>query len=97
MTPQLRQAIQLLQFNNLEANTFVEAELERNPLLERDESTDNPDRERAALDQTVPRAEAVGDTATTVGADTCRPRARRRWIPITAKTTMPAASATAAR
>ena len=70
MTPQLRQAIQLLQFNNLEANTFVEAELERNPLLERDESTDNPDRERAALDQTVPRAEAVGDTATTVGADT---------------------------
>ncbi len=70
MTPQLRQAIQLLQFNNLEAATFVEAELERNPLLERDESTDNPALERAALDQTVPRNEATTDTATSVSADT---------------------------
>ena len=70
MTPQLRQAIQLLQFNNLEATTFVEAELERNPLLERDESTDNPDRERAAVDQIVPRGETGADTATTVAAET---------------------------
>ncbi len=70
MTPQLRQAIQLLQFNNLEAATFVEAELERNPLLERDESTDNPALERAALDQTVPRNEAASDTATSVSAET---------------------------
>jgi RNA polymerase sigma-54 factor len=70
MTPQLRQAIQLLQFNNLEAATFVEAELERNPLLERDESTDNPALERAALDQMVPRNEAATDTASSVGAET---------------------------
>ena len=40
MTPQLRQAIKLLQFNNLEAAAFVEQELERNPLLERDERSD---------------------------------------------------------
>jgi RNA polymerase sigma-54 factor len=70
MTPQLRQAIQLLQFNNLEAATFVEAELERNPLLERDESNDNPDRERAAVDQVVPRTEAATDTSDAVRADT---------------------------
>jgi len=38
MTPQLRQAIQLLQYSNLEAAAFVEQELERNPLLEREEA-----------------------------------------------------------
>ena len=37
MTPQLRQAIKLLQSSNLEVAAFVEEELERNPLLERDE------------------------------------------------------------
>src|SRR5437764_1060872 len=37
MTPQLQQAIKLLQMSNLELQGFVEAELERNPLLERDE------------------------------------------------------------
>ena len=38
MTPQLQQAIRLLQLSNLELGTFVEGELERNPLLERDEA-----------------------------------------------------------
>lgn len=37
MTPQLQQAIKLLQLSNLELNAYVEQELERNPLLERDE------------------------------------------------------------
>jgi RNA polymerase sigma-54 factor len=37
MTPQLQQAIKLLQLSNLELNEFVDAELERNPLLERDD------------------------------------------------------------
>jgi RNA polymerase sigma-54 factor len=37
MTPQLQQAIKLLQMSNIELQAFVEAELERNPLLERDE------------------------------------------------------------
>ena len=36
MTPQLRQAIQLLQFSNLEASAFIEDELLKNPLLEHD-------------------------------------------------------------
>lgn len=41
MTPQLMQAIKLLQLSNLDLTTFVEEELERNPLLERanDEAT----------------------------------------------------------
>ncbi|CAA9255171.1 MAG: RNA polymerase sigma-54 factor RpoN [uncultured Acetobacteraceae bacterium] len=37
MTPQLRQAIKLLQSSNLDVSAFVEEELERNPLLELDE------------------------------------------------------------
>ena len=35
MTPQLMQAIKLLQLSNLDLSAFVEEELERNPLLER--------------------------------------------------------------
>ena len=38
MTPQLQQAIKLLQLSNLELSEFVDTELERNPLLE-DEKT----------------------------------------------------------
>jgi RNA polymerase sigma-54 factor len=38
MTPQLQQAIRLLQLSNIELSAFVDAELERNPLLERDDS-----------------------------------------------------------
>ncbi|MGI9387818.1 MAG: RNA polymerase factor sigma-54 [Methyloligellaceae bacterium] len=37
MTPQLQQAIKLLQLSNMELNEFVEEELERNPILERNE------------------------------------------------------------
>jgi RNA polymerase sigma-54 factor len=38
MTPQLQQAIKLLQLSNLELSAYVEAELEQNPLLERDDA-----------------------------------------------------------
>lgn len=37
MTPQLQQAIKLLQLSNIELAAFVDAELERNPLLERED------------------------------------------------------------
>ena len=40
MTPQLQQAIKLLQLSNIELAEFVEAEIERNPLLERGEAND---------------------------------------------------------
>jgi RNA polymerase sigma-54 factor len=38
ITPQLQQAIKLLQLSNLELEAFVEAELEKNPLLQREDS-----------------------------------------------------------
>ena len=47
MTPQLQQAIRLLQLSNIELNAFVDAELERNPLLERDEDGDIGPRSQA--------------------------------------------------
>ncbi len=53
MTPQLRQAIKLLQFSNLEVNAFVAEELERNPLLERDDGGEARIGERPAPDQVV--------------------------------------------
>ena len=37
ITPQLQQAIKLLQLSNLELEAFIEGELERNPLLTRDD------------------------------------------------------------
>jgi len=40
MTPQLQQAIKLLQLSNLELNAYIEQELERNPALERDDGAD---------------------------------------------------------
>jgi RNA polymerase sigma-54 factor len=52
MTPQLRQAIKLLQSSNMEVIAFVEEELERNPLLERDERPEP----RTAADERGPDA-----------------------------------------
>jgi RNA polymerase sigma-54 factor len=65
MTPQLLQAIKLLQFSNLELAAFVEEELERNPLLERAE--DLPDGSDPAPDSG--EADASADLAATNGAD----------------------------
>ena len=51
MTPQLLQAIKLLQFSNLDLTAFIEEELERNPLLERaEDSPEPPDLDGAGLD-----------------------------------------------
>lgn len=38
MTPELRQAIQLLQFNSLELNEYIKKEIEENPVLEMEEN-----------------------------------------------------------
>ncbi|MDA0661485.1 MAG: RNA polymerase factor sigma-54 [Proteobacteria bacterium] len=45
MTPQLQQAIKLLQLSSLELSAFVETELEQNPLLERDTRETDSQRE----------------------------------------------------
>ncbi len=52
MTPQLRQAIQLLQFTNTEVNQFIEDELLKNPLIERDDA-----------EQPAPQAAGLPDNA----------------------------------
>jgi len=41
MTPQLQQAIKLLQLSNIEVAAFIEEQLEQNPLLERGNLTEN--------------------------------------------------------
>src|ERR1019366_1408653 len=43
LTPQLLQAIKLLQMPNAELAAFIESELERNPLLERAEDLPSPE------------------------------------------------------
>lgn len=45
MTPQLQQAIKLLQLSNLDLQAYVDGELESNPLLEPDERENRPDGE----------------------------------------------------
>ena len=70
MTPQLRQAIKLLQYSNVEVATFVEEELERNPLLERDEVGDALPLEKAAPDQITHADTAPADAAAAASTGT---------------------------
>ncbi len=53
MTPQLVQSIKLLQLNNIELAAYVEAELEKNPLIERLEGDDPSTREKRGDDETA--------------------------------------------
>lgn len=68
MTPQLRQAIKLLHYSNLELASFVQEELDRNPLLERDERPELPVTEAPALDQRVQPA-SESDTLSLVASE----------------------------
>ena len=71
MTPQLQQAIKLLQLSNVELSEYIERELEKNPLLERDDS--NADaaastplrrtRRRRALEAASASSDAGGEAA----------------------------------
>jgi RNA polymerase sigma-54 factor len=70
MTPQLQQAIKLLQLSNVELQEFVEGELERNPLLEREEgsaeakkSDDGGDAQALEFDSGMAPAEAALDVS----------------------------------
>lgn len=53
MTPQLRQAIKLLQLNRLELADELQAEMRENPALEEDFTQNAPDIESKRLDSTV--------------------------------------------
>ena len=52
MTPQLQQAIKLLQLSNIDLTSYVDEELERNPLLERADSQSDPDPQSVAASST---------------------------------------------
>src|SRR2546426_5630344 len=68
MTPQLMQAIKLLQLSNLDLSAYVEGELERNPLLERaGESEPGDANPQPAEGEPMPAAEA--SAADWVGED----------------------------
>ena len=64
MTPQLQQAIKLLQLSNIELSAFVEEQLEKNPLLERGTGDENRRGEAAES-----REEVSGATTDTVSSD----------------------------
>ena len=51
MTPQLQQAIKLLQLGNLDLAAYVEQELEQNPFLEKREEAGDRDPDRGSPDQ----------------------------------------------
>ena len=59
MTPQLMQAIKLLQLSNLDLAAYVEGELERNPLIERAGENDGEGERRAADREASPGAAAT--------------------------------------
>jgi RNA polymerase sigma-54 factor len=73
LTPQLMQSIKLLQLSHLELNAFVEDELLRNPLLEREEGAaddvpEAPAEPEVALEDTVSHADRIQDAEGIAGA-----------------------------
>src|SRR3954463_1686945 len=62
MTPQLQQAIKLLQLSNMELSDYCETELERNPLLERDETAAKPDGEREVVERDAAPSERADES-----------------------------------
>ncbi|MEP3655200.1 MAG: RNA polymerase factor sigma-54 [Litorimonas sp.] len=65
MTPQLQQAIKLLQLSNIELSAFVEEQLEKNPLLERGTGDENRRGEEA---ENVSEAETISADTVSSGA-----------------------------
>jgi RNA polymerase sigma-54 factor len=61
MTPQLQQAIKLLQFSHLELAAYIQQELEKNPLLSETTNEDGPlaEQERATAETPADTAEAL--------------------------------------
>ncbi len=57
MTPELIQAIQILQFNTQELENYVEDQLLANPILEKPEKTEEPEAQGSAEEPLIPREE----------------------------------------
>ena len=62
MTPQLQQAIKLLQMSNLELGDFVAQEIEQNPLLERADDHGEDGGEAVPLTASAPAEQAISAT-----------------------------------
>lgn len=56
MTPQMQQAIKLLQLSNLELQNYIEEEMAQNPLLEKIDGSDNAETGPEAADESQPAA-----------------------------------------
>jgi RNA polymerase sigma-54 factor len=69
ITPQLQQAIKLLQLSNMELEAYVEGELERNPLLQRDERDSEPEGEVEARASEDYATDQIPDVAATADMD----------------------------
>ncbi len=59
MTPQLQQAIKLLQLSNIELAAFVDEQLESNPLLERGTGDENRREEKVNVSETISSSEMI--------------------------------------
>ncbi|HWB51676.1 MAG TPA: RNA polymerase factor sigma-54 [Stellaceae bacterium] len=75
MTPQLQQAIKMLQLSNLELADYVDAEIEQNPLLERGES----DGEDGPASVEADRTETAGANAAAAPAGEFSAEAVAQW------------------
>jgi RNA polymerase sigma-54 factor len=89
MTPQLRQAIQLLQYTNIEAGAFIEDELLKNPLLERADGETTV----SAIEDAAPPAPAMPD-ATSFAGTGLMPRTPMMPAPALTAMAAPAAART---
>lgn len=69
ITPQLQQAIKLLQLSNMELEAYVEGELERNPLLQRDERESEADRDETPRDSEDFSSDQLTDHAAAADLD----------------------------
>ncbi|PWC56740.1 RNA polymerase factor sigma-54 [Azospirillum sp. TSO22-1] len=86
MTPQLQQAIKLLQLSNVELSEFVDREIEQNPLLERD------DGERPAAEAAESRPEPDVDPREAEAAALPPDGRTRDTVEMTSSETMGSAS-----
>ena len=80
MTPQLQQAIKLLQLSNLELAEFVEEQLEENPFLERGTNPDDGavDRRGEKEPEAAPAANSEIDLSNETPTREARPNDRGR-------------------
>ena len=69
ITPQLQQAIKLLQLSNIELEAFVETELERNPLLARDDRDGDAEPEAIEAQSSDTATDRIEDSAARADMD----------------------------